>query len=82
MSAPLDQLRARAAEHERELSERKLLSIKSVKDMLGMSYTSVRDIPRDELPYGEFGQGHVLKRRRYRPEDIEAYIESRFAVSK
>lgn len=78
--AAMDAIRARAAEHERELSEGDLLSVSIVSTTLNMSETFVRDIPRDELPYGEFGHGHKIKRRKYRRADVEAYIEARFAA--
>jgi hypothetical protein len=82
MTDSLEQIRERAAAHERELSEGDLLPVSQVAAMLDMSETYVRDIPRDELPYGEFGHGHKLKRRKYRRADVDAYIEGRFAVSK
>jgi hypothetical protein len=78
----LEQARARAAAHERELSEHTLLSVAEVSEIIKMSQTYVRDIPRDELPFGEFGHGHKLKRRRYRRVDVDAYVESLFAQGK
>jgi len=80
--ATLDEIRERAAAHERELSEGDLLPVSQVAAMLDMSETYVRDIPRDELPYGEFGHGHKIKRRKYRRGDVEAYIEAHFQVGR
>lgn len=74
MSTSLEQIRERAAEHDRELSEKRYLSVKEVAMMIALSETFVRDIPRDELPFIEFGHGHKLKRRRYTRESVDAYL--------
>jgi hypothetical protein len=39
---------------------------------LALIYLTVRDIPRDQLPYKEFGRKR-LKRRRYQPSDVVAF---------
>jgi hypothetical protein len=71
--ADLTEIRARARKHQEELDEPKWLSISAVAARWGISDATVRTIPVDELPYKEFGQGHKLKRRRYRLADVEAY---------
>jgi hypothetical protein len=55
------------------LDEPRWLSIATVAARFGVSESTVRTIPVDELPYKEFGAGHKLKRRRYRIADVEAY---------
>jgi hypothetical protein len=74
MTLTIEQIRERAAAHERELSERRYFSVKEVAAIIAMSETFVRDIPRDELPFIEFGHGHKLKRRRFEPADVDRYL--------
>jgi len=76
MTQTLEQIRERAAEHERELSEWRYLSVKEVASIIHLSETFVRGIPRDELPFTEFGHGHQLKRRRYRRADVDEYFDT------
>jgi hypothetical protein len=71
--ADLTAVRARARAHQEELDEPRWLPIAAVAARFGVSESTVRGIPVDELPYKEFGQGHKLKRRRYRVSDVEAY---------
>jgi len=66
-------IRARARAHQEELDEPRWLSIAAVARRFGISESTVRGIPADELPYKEFGSGMKLKRRRYRIADVEAY---------
>jgi hypothetical protein len=75
----LEQLRERAAAHNLELSEHEFMSVGDVSAVIRLSQTFVRDIPRDELPFIEFGHGHKLKRRRYRREDVDAYLDRLYA---
>ena len=82
MSETLEQMRERAAAHERELAEGEFMSVAEVASLIKLSQTYVRDIPADELPYGEFGHGHKLKRRRYRRAEVYAYIDAAFSVSR
>jgi hypothetical protein len=67
------ELRERAAAHQRELTERKLLTVRNLAERWQVAPTTVRDIPPDELPYLEFGRGLKLRRRRYDPQDVEMY---------
>lgn len=69
----LAEIRARAAEHEEEIESLRWLRASQLADRWGISETTVREIPFDELPYREFGKGQKLKRRRYRPDDVAAY---------
>jgi hypothetical protein len=80
MNNTLEQLRERAAEHERELTEKRYLSVKDVAAMIALSETFVRDIPRDELPFIEFGHGHKLKRRRYTRESVDRYLTTLYVT--
>ena len=66
-------IRARAAEHQRELTERQYLSVAQLAARWQLAPSTVRDIPADELPYLEFGRGLKLRRRHYDPADVEAY---------
>lgn len=71
--ADLADIRAKARAHQEELDQPRWLSIAAVAARFGISETTVRTIPVDDLPFKEFGQGHKLKRRRYRVVDVEAY---------
>lgn len=73
MAPTVGELRARAAELQRELTERRLLTVRQLAVRWAVSPSTVRDIPPDQLPYLEFGQGLKLRRRRYRPEDVASY---------
>lgn len=77
MTAPdLSSIRARAVAHQQAIDEPRWLSVSQLAHRYGVSSTTVRAIPFDELPYKEFGRGLKLKRRRYHPKDVEVY-ESR-----
>jgi len=69
-------IRARAAEHQRELTERQFLTVGQLAARWNVAPSTVRDIPADELPFLEFGRGLKLRRRRYDPSDVEAYERS------
>jgi hypothetical protein len=69
----LTAIRARAREHQDQLDEPRWLTTAAVAARFGVSESTIRGIPADELPYKEFGNGHKLKRRRYRVADVEAY---------
>lgn len=76
----LAEIRAGAQQHAAELEERRAyLSVAQVAARIQMSETYVRDIPRADLPYVEFGHGLKLRRRRYRPADVDAYLDGEFA---
>lgn len=66
-------IRARARAHQEELDEPRWMTLAEVAARFRLSESTVRGIPADELPFKEFGQGHKLKRRRYRLADVEAY---------
>jgi hypothetical protein len=73
MAETLDEIRARAARHQVDATERTRASVQQLADHWGVSPSTVRDIPFGELPYLEFGRGAKFRRRRYRWEDVEAY---------
>lgn len=68
----LAQIRARAAAHQEALDPT-WLTPQLLAARWGVSVTTVRDIPRAELPYKEFGRGLKLRRRRYSPQAVAAY---------
>ena len=74
----LDEIRARAAQHDLELSRYELLTVKDLCQRWRLSGTSVRAIPIDELPFLDLGKGLVKAVRRYRLDDVEAYEARRF----
>lgn len=67
--------RARAHAAEIDLSVR-YVTVNDIAKMFGVSASTIRDIPRDQLPYKEFGSGVKLKRRRYHPLDVAAFANS------
>lgn len=74
MASALQPIRERARAHQAELD----LAVNSftVQDLAArwkIAESTVRDIPRSDLPYMEFGRGRKLKRRRYHPEDVLAH---------
>jgi hypothetical protein len=74
MGTSLQGYRDRARLHQEELD----LSVKfftpaKLAARWDVSLSTVRDIPREELPYKEFGAGTKLKRRRYHPDDVVAF---------
>jgi hypothetical protein len=73
----LDELRAEAATDNETFAARRWFTVAQLAARWNVSNPTVREIPRDELPYKEFGQGVKLRRRRYRPADVEAFETSR-----
>jgi hypothetical protein len=64
----------RAAEHQQQLDVKlKYLTPAKLAARWDVCETTVRDIPRDLLPYLELGKGVKYKRRRYNPVDVLAY---------
>lgn len=59
--------------HEASLPNARWFSVPQLAARWGISETTVRLIPITELRYKEFGAGKKVKRRRYRPEWVEAY---------
>jgi hypothetical protein len=58
-----------------------MITVSDVAMMLSMSRSTVEDIPATELPYVHVGRGKNKLRRRYRREDVEAYIKAQQARS-
>lgn len=69
-----DELRARSEAHQ-ELLDMKVsyLTVGDLAKRWRCSESSVRNIPRTELPYKNVGTGLVRERRRYHPDDVYAY---------
>jgi hypothetical protein len=75
-SAVLQELRARAKAHQADIDLSIVyLEVSDLAARFNVAPSTVRDIPRDRLPYAEFGKGRKLKRRRYHPADVIAYEE-------
>lgn len=68
----LDQLRASAREHAKQLDAVSWVSVNDLAARWGVSPGTVRKIPRALLPYLTLGESQV---RRYDPRDIESYEE-------
>lgn len=64
--------KARAHQHALDVAMR-YWTVSLLAKRWDVSASTVRGIPRDELPYMEMGQGRHLKRRRYAPADVLAY---------
>jgi hypothetical protein len=70
--ATIEQLRERAAAHARQLDAVLYLKVNDLAARWGVDPEQVTLIPREQLPYLEFGGS---RSRRYDPRDIEAYEE-------
>lgn len=66
-------IRARRQQHEEELLSVHWLKPHDLAARWGISETTVREIPYEELRYKEFGSGTQLKRRRYHPDAVATY---------
>ena len=74
MPDDLTTIRARAAEAQREHEARTTwFTTSELAARWNLGYSTVRDIPSDELPYLEFGSGIKNRRRRYAPADVATY---------
>ncbi len=74
MTTDLATIRARAAEHQDALDLAvRYLTPQHLAARWLCSVSTVKAIPRDELPYKEIGRGRLLKRRRFHPDDVAAY---------
>lgn len=74
MSASLQPYRDRARAHQEDIELKvTYYTPQKLAQRWEISVSTVRDIPRDELPYKEFGAGPKLKRRRYHPDDVIAF---------
>lgn len=73
MATSLQPYRDRARLHQEELDLKLVyMTVNDLAKRWHVAPSTVRDIPRDELPYKEFGKGTKLKRRRYHPDDVLA----------
>ncbi len=74
MTTDLMTIRARAAAHQEEIDRAtRFLTPQDLARRWSLSVSTIRDIPRDELPFYEFGTGRLHKRRRYAPADVAAF---------
>lgn len=70
MPNTLDQIRAEARAHAKQLEAVRFVQVRDLAERWGMDVTTVRAIPRAHLPYLEYGKSN---RRRYDPRDVEEY---------
>jgi hypothetical protein len=74
MAASLQPIRERARAHQADLDLAvSYFTVQKLAARWDIAESTVRDIPREQLPYKEFGRGIKLKRRRYHPDDVLAY---------
>ncbi len=74
MSTSLQPYRERARAHQADIELSVVyLTVNDLAKRWNLSASTVRDIPREQLAYKEFGRGAKLKRRRYHPDDVIAY---------
>ena len=73
MSDSLEQIKQSAREHTRQLAAVNFATVQILAARWGVDEDTVRAIPRDKLPYLEFGQSN---RRRYDPRDVERYEQT------
>jgi hypothetical protein len=66
----VEQLRERAKEHSRQLEAVLWVKVVDLVARWGVDAESITSIPRERLPYIEFGNS---KQRRYDPRDVEEY---------
>lgn len=69
-------IRSRAREHQQEMESLRWFTPERLAARWDLSETTVREIPREQLPYKEFGSGAQKKRRRYHPDDVAAFEAS------
>ena len=72
----IDDIRARAREHEDELLSLHWFTPAELGTRWRLAGSTVREIPREKLRYKEFGSGARNKRRRYRADWVLAYEEA------
>ncbi len=68
----IEELRARKAEHAKQLEAVLYVKVSDLAARWNLDPEGVTKIPREELPYLEFGESDS---RRYDPRDVEAYEE-------
>jgi hypothetical protein len=67
-------LREQARAFNRELEAKaSWITVSQLAQRWGVCHSTVRDIPRDQLPFIEFGTGARYRRRRYDPADVQAF---------
>lgn len=66
-------IRARAREHQQELESLRWFTPQRLADRWNVAVETVLLIPIERLRYKEFGAGQKLKRRRYKPEWVDAF---------
>lgn len=76
LTSRLGTIRARAQDHQLEIDSVRWFTPQRLAARWDLSVTTVAAIPREQLPYKEFGAGTELKRRRYHPDDVAAYEAS------
>lgn len=69
----IDELRARQREHARQLESVFFVKSHELSARWGVDIDEVLAIPREQLPYLEYGKS---KSRRYDPRDVEAYEQT------
>jgi hypothetical protein len=69
----IERIRERRQRHEEEMLSVHWFTPSILAERWGISETTVREIPPDQLPYKAFGSGEQLKRRRYHPDDVAAF---------
>lgn len=73
MRDALSIVRERAKQHAEDLDAATWLTVSDLAARWRVSRATVRAIPRDVLPFKEFGGGQKLHRRRYHPATVAAY---------
>lgn len=64
----------RAREHQRDLDAKtRYLSVTDLAARWGVAGSTVREIPKEDLPYMPVGKGKKAVHRRYHPDDVDAY---------
>jgi hypothetical protein len=71
--ATLAELRERAKQHARHIDAVVYVTVQDLAARWGVDDETVRLIPREQLPYLEFGKSRM---RRYNPDDVLAYEAS------
>lgn len=73
----LSTIRAAAAAHDEQIQATGWYKAVDLMERWNVGRDTVLAIPRDKLPFLEFGGSHM---RRYKPADVEAYEASRIAT--
>lgn len=73
MTRTIAEIRELAKRHEEEILSVRWLTPVMLAARWSISLSTVYEIPFDQLRFKAFGQGKKFKRRRYKPEWVEAY---------